>query len=66
MGVAGAALGVVCPACVVATPALLGFGLIQKVRSWFLAKRAKNRAVAPPLAEVGVVAPPAETAPSGT
>lgn len=47
LGVAGAALGAVCPACVVATPALLGFGLLQKFRAYFLSKRAKNRAVAP-------------------
>lgn len=42
LGLAGAALGAVCPACVVATPALLGFGLLQKLRGFFLAKRAKN------------------------
>lgn len=43
LGVAGAALGAVCPACVVATPALLGFGLVQKLRGFFLARRARNR-----------------------
>lgn len=42
LGLAGAALGAVCPACVVATPALLGFGLVQKLRAFFLAKKAKN------------------------
>ena len=42
LGLAGAALGAVCPACVVVTPALLGFGLVQKLRAFFLAKRAKN------------------------
>lgn len=41
MGLAGAALGAVCPLCVVATPALLGFGLLQKVRSHLLAKKAE-------------------------
>lgn len=42
IGLAGAALGAVCPACVVATPALLGFGLVQKLRAFFLSRKAKN------------------------
>ena len=45
LGVAGAALGAVCPACVVATPALLGFGLLQKLRGVFLRRRARAPAV---------------------
>ena len=32
---AGAALGAVCPLCVVATPALLGLGVVQKLRARF-------------------------------
>lgn len=44
MGLAGAALGAVCPLCVVATPAFLGLGAVQKLRGLFLAKRAKNPA----------------------
>lgn len=40
LGVAGAALGAVCPVCVVATPALLGFGLIQKLRAFWIRRRA--------------------------
>lgn len=42
MGLAGAALGAVCPLCVVATPALLGLGAVQKLRGVLLARRAKN------------------------
>lgn len=42
MGLAGAALGAVCPLCVVATPALLGFGLIQKLRGAWLNRRART------------------------
>lgn len=42
MGLAGAALGAVCPLCVVATPAFLGLGAVQKLRGIILAKRAKN------------------------
>lgn len=44
IGLAGAALGAVCPACVVATPALLGFGLLQKLRAFFLSRRARKPA----------------------
>ncbi len=39
VGVAGAALGAVCPLCVVTTPALLGAGALQKLRSRFLARQ---------------------------
>ncbi len=39
LGVAGAAIGAVCPLCVVATPALLGLGAVQKVRGWLLSRR---------------------------
>lgn len=35
VGLAGAALGAVCPLCVVATPALLGLGVAQKLRARF-------------------------------
>ncbi len=42
IGLAGAALGAVCPICVVATPALLGVGVISKLRSLVLSRRAKN------------------------
>jgi hypothetical protein len=40
LGVAGAAFGAVCPVCVVATPALLGIGLVQKLRAYWLRRRA--------------------------
>ena len=40
VGVAGAALGAVCPLCVVATPAFLGLGVIQKLRALVLSRRA--------------------------
>ncbi len=42
MGLAGAVLGAVCPLCVVATPALLGAGALQKLRGLVLSRRAKN------------------------
>lgn len=29
----GAAIGLICPACVVAVPALVGVGLVQKLRA---------------------------------
>lgn len=49
VGVAGAALGAVCPLCVVATPTLLGLGAIQKLRGWVLGRRATvSPACAPP------------------
>jgi hypothetical protein len=44
VGLAGAALGAVCPLCVVATPALLGFGLVQRLRGFILTRRARNPA----------------------
>lgn len=56
LGLAGAALGAVCPACVVATPALLGFGLLQKLRAFFLRRRARNPAVVARLEESAAVA----------
>lgn len=40
IGLAGAALGAVCPLCVVATPALLGAGAVQKLRAALLSRRA--------------------------
>ncbi len=43
IGVAGAALGAVCPLCVVATPALLGLGVVQKLRAHLL-ERATRKA----------------------
>ena len=49
IGLAGVALGAVCPACVVATPALLGFGLLQKLRAFFLSNKAKNLPTGPRL-----------------
>lgn len=33
IGVGGALLGAVCPLCVVATPALISLGAVQKVRA---------------------------------
>jgi hypothetical protein len=42
IGVVGAALGAVCPLCVVATPTLLGLGAVQKIRGLVLARQAKN------------------------
>lgn len=56
LGVAGAALGAVCPACVVATPALLGLGLVQKLRGFFLTRRARNPAGGARLEEAAAVA----------
>jgi hypothetical protein len=41
IGLAGAALGAVCPLCVVATPALLGAGAVQKLRAALLSRRAE-------------------------
>lgn len=49
LGVAGAALGAVCPLCVVATPALLGLGVAQKVRGYFHSRRSSNPAALPSL-----------------
>lgn len=40
IGLAGAALGAVCPLCVVATPALLSVGAVQKLRAKWLTARA--------------------------
>ncbi len=42
MGVAGVALGAVCPLCVVVTPALLGLGAVQKLRARLMAARARR------------------------
>lgn len=41
MGLAGAALGAVCPLCVVATPTLLSLGVGQKLRAKWLERKAK-------------------------
>jgi hypothetical protein len=41
MGLAGAALGAVCPLCVVATPALLSLGVGQKLRAKWLERKAQ-------------------------
>jgi len=43
MGLAGAALGAVCPLCVVATPALLSAGAVQKLRAKWLERKAARR-----------------------
>lgn len=50
MGLAGAALGAVCPLCVVATPALLSAGAVQKLRAKWLERKAVRPAVEPPAA----------------
>lgn len=42
IGLAGAALGAVCPLCVVATPTLLGLGAIQKLRGLVLSRRSHH------------------------
>lgn len=42
IGLAGAALGAVCPACVVLTPALLGLGAVQQLRARAMKRRAVN------------------------
>ncbi len=49
MGMIGAALGAVCPVCVVATPLLLGAGVVQKLRAVVLGRRAVH-AKGPPSA----------------
>ena len=46
IGLAGAALGAVCPICVVMTPALVGLGAVQKLRSAWLARTARTLEVA--------------------
>jgi flagellar motor component MotA len=48
IGLAGAALGAVCPLCVVATPALLGAGAVQKLRAALLSRRADVAAARAP------------------
>ncbi|MFZ5440124.1 MAG: hypothetical protein ACOZQL_08960 [Myxococcota bacterium] len=58
IGVVGAALGAVCPLCVVATPTLLGLGAVQKIRGLVLARQAKNP-------EPGIGSPP-PAAPAAT
>jgi hypothetical protein len=40
IGLGGALLGAVCPLCVVATPALVGLGAVQKLRARLLARQA--------------------------
>ncbi|MBS1151326.1 MAG: hypothetical protein H6Q89_3024 [Myxococcaceae bacterium] len=44
VGIAGAALGAVCPLCVVATPALLGLGVVQKLRAFVISRRPELKA----------------------
>lgn len=39
IGAGGALLGAVCPLCVVATPALLGLGALQKLRATLATRR---------------------------
>lgn len=53
IGLLGALAGAVCPLCVVATPALVSFGVVQKLRGWWLRARAKKSALAAPTAERG-------------
>ncbi len=43
IGLLGAAVGAVCPLCVVATPALLGLGVVQKVRARLLTRAAEKK-----------------------
>ena len=40
IGAAGALLGAVCPLCVIATPTLLGLGVVQTIRGRWLAAKA--------------------------
>lgn len=47
IGAGGALLGAVCPLCVVATPALVGAGAVQKLRALLLARRARAALPAP-------------------
>jgi hypothetical protein len=47
VGAAGAALGVVCPVCVVVTPALLGAAAVQRLRAVLLSRLAPS-----PISEV--------------
>jgi hypothetical protein len=47
MGLAGAALGAVCPLCVVATPTLLSLGVGQKLRAKWLERKAARPADPP-------------------
>jgi hypothetical protein len=55
IGLLGALAGAVCPLCVVATPALLSFGLLQKLRGLWLRARAKKASAldAPPAPDAG-------------
>lgn len=46
VGVAGAALGAVCPLCVIVTPALLGAGLVQRLRATRMERQAVRREAA--------------------
>lgn len=41
IGLVGAAIGAVCPLCVVATPALLGLGATQKLRAAWLKRKTR-------------------------
>lgn len=42
IGLAGAALGAVCPLCVVATPALVGLGVTQKLRAAWMKRKTRG------------------------
>jgi hypothetical protein len=64
IGLAGAALGAVCPLCVVATPALLGVGVVQRLRGLVLARRARVANPAPGERLTGPVAGDAAALPS--
>lgn len=56
IGLAGAALGAICPLCVVVTPAFLGLGVVQRLRGLVLSSRARSSAA------VALVANPANDA----
>lgn len=43
ISLAGAAMGALCPLCVVATPALLGAGVLQKARAFVFSRRAPQQ-----------------------
>lgn len=47
IGLLGAAAGAVCPLCVVATPALLGAGLVRSIWGRHLEKKAHEAVVTP-------------------
>lgn len=53
IGLAGAAMGAVCPLCAVMTPAFLGLGAAQKLRGLWLARRSEAQVVEVPEAVRG-------------